>query len=396
MPDSDDSSNDLSRRNVLKSAAGGTAGFAGLSQTAVAWAQPTESERDELEGRPNVRAVLSELGRTSLPDDMQKVSNSLGYGEDATDFELWEGELEYGTLHVGRIDDLTNVVFEFAEDFQSTAPRRFRSIPEGTEPLVSASEGEAFVKRSATDREDAAISRLLPVSGSRIAYTATNLDGFEVNLVRRNEETDDIQQLQFNVTADNWGDADGATRSRGRRDRGRNGDAHPVFTESTRALEDSSNATVQAQGLLDDAMGAVNDVTDAMKDSYKKWDGDLDAVKGWVDHRPYKQMPGSKKISNLSKSGVKAIVAQALVGEGLEAIAGDCGEDCTDCAFRLSDLLVNCHKCRIFATASLSPAGAASAVLLVVCVWQFCNLPTTIDKCGKCLDCSTDAADQYV
>lgn len=392
---SGDFDNDLSRRNVLKSAAGGAAGFAGVSQAAITWAQPTEEELSELRDEPNVRAVLSELGLHRLPDGMQKISSSVGEGEESPTFELWEGQVEYGTLHVGRIDDLTNVVFEFAEDFQSTAPRRFRSIPEGTEPIVSAIDGETFVKRSATEREAEAVSRLLPATDADIVYTTTNMEGFQADVVRRNAETDEIEQLRFSVTVDGRDDADGAGRSGRRRHRRRQDDPHPVFTESAHALE-TSTTTVQAHGLLDDATDAAMDVADGIKDSYHKWDADLDSVKGWIDHKPYKSQVGSRKITNLSKAGVKSIVAQAIVGESLEAVAGDCGEDCSDCAFIASDLILNCHKCRIFATASLSAIGAASAVLLLVCVWQFCKFPAAIDKCGSCVQCATNAADEYV
>ncbi|WP_396613648.1 hypothetical protein ACH9L7_18355 (plasmid) [Haloferax sp. S1W] len=375
MSDNNDSSSSFSRRNILKSAAGGAAGLSGLSQVPVAWAQPTESELDELEGKPNVQAVLSELGLDALPDDMQKLSNSFGDGEGAVEFEIWEGELPYGTLHVGRIEDLTNVVFEFAENVGSTAPQRFRSIPDGTEPLVSATGGEAFVKRSATEDEEAAISQLLPESGTMVASTTTIHDGFQVDLVRHSEKRDELEQLQYRATIDG------------------EDDVHPVFEESSSALQNASvSRTIQTRGFLDGVSDAVNDVADGLKGSYDKWQGDLDAVKGWVDHKPYKKMPGAKKISNLSKSGVKAIVAQAIVGESLEAVAGDCGEDCTDCAFTASDLILNCHKCRIFASASLSGIGAASAVLLIVCVWQFCKLPTAINKCSSCLECATNAA----
>lgn len=399
---SGDFDNDLSRRNVLKSAAGGAAGFAGVSQAAITWAQPTEEELSELRDEPNVRAVLSELGLHRLPDGMQKISSSLDEGEESPTFELWEGQVEYGTLHVGRIDDLTNVVFEFAEDFQSTAPRRFRSIPEGTEPLVSAEEGEAFVKRSATEREEAAINRLLPVTGSKITHTATNLDGFQVNLVRQNEETDELEQLRFGVQVDS-GDDDSSARETARTGRRRHGsqqdDVHPVFKESSRALEDPSNTTVRAQGLLDDATEAVNDVQKAVQKSYINWDGGWSDVKWWLNntHKPWKKLPDDvTSTKNLSRGAIKNVVASFLIEEGLEYAAGECGEDCANCGLTATDLLLNCHKCRIFLGAGISSTGPAGLVLFIICVWNFCNFPKAIDSCSSCIECATDAAEEYV
>ncbi|ELZ89486.1 hypothetical protein C453_00380 [Haloferax elongans ATCC BAA-1513] len=375
MSDNNDSSSSFSRRNILKSAAGGAAGLSGLSQVPVAWAQPTESELDELEAKPNVQAVLSELGLDSLPDDMQKLSNSFGDGEDVVEFEIWEGELSYGTLHVGQLDDLTNVVVEFSTDFRATAPRRYRSIPDGTEPLVSASEGEAFVKRSPTEGEKRAISDLLPESGSMVAYTATNQEGFQVNLVRYNESKNELEQQQFRAPVDT-----------------KNG-VHPVFKESTGALRNASlNKVIQPKGIIDGATEVVQDVAKGIQNGYFDWDGDLGDARWHLEntHKPWKKIPDDvKNIDNLGKGAIKSIIIAEAAEEGAEELFGQCGEPCSDCAMTASDILLNCHKCRFFLGAGISSTGPAGLVLFVVCVWSFCNFPGAINKCSTCIDCYT-------
>lgn len=375
---------------MLKSTAGSAAGLAGVSQTAIAWAQPTESELSELERDPNVQAVISELGLNTLPDGMRKASNSVGEGKNATDFELWEGEVEYGTLHVGRIGDLTNVVFEFAEDFQLTAPRRFRSIPKGTEPLISAEEGKAFVRRSATEREEAAISRLIPTSGSKVAYTATNVSGFQVDFVRYDEESEELNQQRFSIDVGGDGDEEATG---GRRRHGRTDDKpHPVFQESSRALEEASERTVQAQNILENPIEPVQDVVKGVQSGYFKWDGDLGDAKWHLEntHKPWKKLPDDvKKLDNLTKGSIKSIVLAEAAEEGAEHLFGECGEPCSDCAMTASDILLNCHKCRIFLGAGISSTGPAGLVLFVVCVWSFCNFPGAINKCSTCVDCYT-------
>lgn len=403
MSGSEDSNNDLSRRNVLKSAAGGAAGLAGVSQTAIAWAQPTEEELSELQDEPNVRAVLSELGLHRLPNSMRKASNTMGAGEDAPEFELWEGELEYGTLHVGRIDRLTNVVFEFAKDFRSTAPRRFRNIPEGTEPLVSAEEGEAFVRRSATEGEQAAIDQLLPVSGAKLVHTSTNADGFLIDVVRKNDETEEFEQRRFAVPvgSENDDDATGRTRSSRRVHGSTQDNVHPVFKESSEELQRLSSTTVQAQSLFDGATEAVYDVQKSLQKNVINLGDDLEDAKWHLknSHQPWKKLPDDvKKLDDIGigKGTIKGVVATTLAQESAEAVAGDCGRDCVDCGMLASDLLLNCHKCRIFLGAGISSTGPVGMVLFIVCVWNFCNFPGAVDKCSSCIECATDAAEEHI
>lgn len=354
----------MNRRSVLKSGAIGVTGLAGVSQMTQVWAKPTDSEIEQLENQPNVQAVLRKLGRDKLPDDIEKTTDSLGDGEDGSKIEFWKADYEYGTLHVGAIGNLTNVVLNFNQNFRSKAPEQFQSIPAGTDPLITAMDGTAIVKRSASRTEEKAIRAALPVTGTTlISYTATSIDGFHADVFVDTNETDGITQRRYEIKTTHE-------------------NTHPVYKDSADALgEIAPDISIQRQGVFDDVVDFVEEGvnTDAVK-----------GIKGFLGSKPWKQIPDStKKVEDLTKGGIKSIVAASIASETMEEAAGDCGEDCTNCVFSIQSLITDCPKCRIFLTTSFSAIGAASAVLLIVCMWNFCNLPKTINSCSDCIDCAT-------
>ncbi|NEU56016.1 hypothetical protein [Halorussus sp. MSC15.2] len=363
MSKKDNGSDGLNRRNMLrKSAAGATGGLLGLSQATVTWAKPTESEIEQLESEPSVQAVLNKINRSELPSDTEKVSGTLGKGEGESKIEFWEGSVEYGTLTVGKVSNHINVIFSFDYDSISEAPEQFRSIPAGTDPIVTALGDRAIVKRSTTDREEQAIRATLPVTGSEmISYTTSLSRGFLAEVFTNIEGDDELNRRRFMIRTTNAG-------------------THPVYQESSGAIVEADPA-IQAEGIIDDVADLIEDGvnTDA-----------VEGIKGSLGVKPWKQIPDSaKKIENLGKSGVKSVVA-ASIPMALDSAGAHCGADCADCAISIKTLATDCTKCRIFLTTSVSAIGAVSAVLLIVCMWNFCNVPRAINKCDKCLDCATE------
>ncbi|RYJ08519.1 hypothetical protein ELS19_18590 [Halogeometricum borinquense] len=363
MSDDNSKSTSLNRRAILKGSAASAVGLAGLTQPA--WAKPTDSEIEQLEKDPNVKAVLEMLGRSELPSGIKKVSSTLGEGDNAPKLEFWEADLEYGTFDVGRLGERVNIVFTFSEDFRSDAPEKFQSIPAGTDPLVGAIEGQAMVKRSTTDEEDAAIRAALPVSESSVStYTATSFEGFYADVLVRNESDENLTNQRYQIQT--------ATQN------------HPVFQESSGAIEDAvPDMNIQKQGIVDDTIELIEEGvnTDA-----------VEGIKGSLGHKPWKKIPdASKKVDDLTKSGIKSVVAATIAGDAAEH-AKEYGDECVDCALGIHSLAVDCRKCRIFLTTSVSAVGAISAILFVACIYNFCNLPKTVDTCGTCINGITNDA----
>ncbi|RKD88003.1 heterocycloanthracin/sonorensin family bacteriocin [Halopiger aswanensis] len=198
--DSEDDSNKVNRRNVLRTlGAGGVATVAGIGQVSA-----LSGEDDVLE-KDMVKALLAELNDP-------EVSEVTIDGQDLTEevsMERAEIETKFGTIVYAEIDEPDagpEAYFEVDKltgELEEEVPEKYRGLPGNTDLFLVYEDGDVVARRTATNPERKRIAEAVGFTDEEeeempIIYDAET-GVFETGKLEENEEEDDETGKQYRI-----------------------------------------------------------------------------------------------------------------------------------------------------------------------------------------------------
>lgn len=325
----------VSRRTVLRrTAAGASAGFAGVSSPVAARRDSKPDELRRLERTPEVGAILEELGYGSIPRKGTAETTSIT----ADDLTLLVTEIDfgYGYLRIGRLNGETSAAFSFETDGESgdsggerpyvgggpPMPEKYRSVPTDSDAWLVGSETGATFVRTATGRERRTILESIPASDteSTLVYTRSDIDGFRVDVL---DDGDD-----------------------------------PSVTDGDDGFRRYTVPTTEATAVSSMSAGFAVE-TSAVEVE-------------WIS-RPARR--------------VAREVAEQLGWASLQAVVDHCGIPVGSCVSGALGSISGCMRC---APACVGSPTGVGAVVCFLCVFGVCSHLLTGISCTNAVDCVTD------
>jgi hypothetical protein len=158
-PDSENESNKVNRRNVLRTlGAGGVATVVGAGQVSAL----ADGKEDVVE-KEMVRALLAELND---PEVTETTIDAHDLTED-TSMERAEIETKFGTVVYGEVDDPSaepEAYFEInnlTKENKSEVPEKYRGLPDSTDLFLVYEDGDIIARRTATSPEREQIAEIV-------------------------------------------------------------------------------------------------------------------------------------------------------------------------------------------------------------------------------------------
>lgn len=352
MSGQDDDKN-VSRRSLLKkSAAGASAGLAGISQPVMAKRETEKDELEKLGTMPEVRSILADLGYDEIPTHESAVT---------VEIEINDGKLTvvsvdfgYGSLQVGDLNGKTSAAFNFSDKMRPSVPgagkakgngvsrgrgeknghlsvpEKYSDIPAESDAWILGSEtGTRFVRTATESERKEVLSSVSVRDGENtLVYTRSDIDGFRVDVM--NPEVNELRGEVSVQVADEPDESDGGMLR------------YEVPAASSGSITSMSAGFVSASGGVE-----------------AQW------------------------ISNPAKK-VATEMAKELGFAGLDYVQDHCGWAIGGCVTGISGSISGCLKCAPACAGSVTGVGA---VVCFLCVFGVCSHLLTGISCAQAVGC---------